>query len=74
MAIYKLYIRDKEGKERFVGTLQEKRKKRERITDESLINLSKGVLGEKVEIESDNVRLVQVGCIEDDRNEKKKRW
>ena len=63
MVVYKLYIRDEEGKEHFIGELPEKRRNRKRITEESLINLSRTVLGDKAEIDLDSIRFVQVGSV-----------
>jgi len=64
MVGYRLYVRDKEGEEHFIGILREKRKDRNRITEESLVNLSKTVLGEKAEIDLDKIRFVQIECEE----------
>jgi hypothetical protein len=68
MVEYKLYLRDEEGTERFIGILPEKRRNRKRITDESLMNLSRTVLGDKAEIDLDSIRLVQVGRVEPENN------
>ena len=68
MVVYKLYVRDEEGKEQLIGILPEKRRNRKRITDESLINLSRTVLGDKAEIDLDSIRLVQVGRVESENN------
>ena len=68
MVVYKLYVRGEEGKEQFIGILPEKRRNRKRITEESLINLSRTVLGDKAEIDLDSIRFVQVGCVEPENN------
>ena len=68
MVVYKLYSRDEEGKEQFIGILPEKRRNRKRITDESLMNLSRTVLGDKAEIDLDSIRFVQVGRVEPENN------
>lgn len=64
MVLYKLFVRDKEGNEHFIGILPEKRRDRKRITEESLINLSRTVLGDETEIDLGSIRFVQVGAVE----------
>ena len=64
MVLYKLFVRDKEGNEHFIGILPEKRRDRKRITEESLINLSRTVLGDEADIDLWRIRFVQVGFIE----------
>jgi len=65
MVLYKFYVRDKDGEEHFLGILPERRNDPKRITDESVVNLSKTILGSKVEILLDSIRFVQVKPIED---------
>ena len=65
MVVYRLYGRDEEGKEQFIGTLPERRRDRKRITDESLINLSRTFLGSKAKIDLDSIRFVQIGSVAD---------
>jgi len=65
MILYKLYVRDQEGEEHFLGILPERRNDPKRITDESVANLSKSILGPDAEILLDSLRFVQVGSIED---------
>ena len=64
MVFYKLFVCDKEGKEHFIGILPEKRRDRKRITEESLKNFSRTVLGNEAEIDLDSIRFVQVGSVE----------
>jgi len=68
MVVYELYARDKEGKEHSIGILPEKRRGRKRITEESLINFSRTVLGDEAEIDLDSIRFVQVGSVEPENN------
>jgi len=68
MVFYKLFVRDKEGKEHFIGILPEKRRDRKRITEESLINFSRTVLGDEAEIDLNSIRFVQVGSVEPENN------
>ena len=58
MLVYKLYWRDEQEKEHFVGVLPERRKNPERITDESLANWGRIVLGDKAGINSSNIYFV----------------
>ncbi len=64
MILYKLYVRDQEGEEHFLGIVPERRNDPKRITDESVVNLSKSILGPDAEILLDSLRFVQVGSIE----------
>jgi len=68
MIAYELYVRDKEGKEHSIGILPEKRRDRKRITEESLINFSRTLLGDEAEIDLDSIRFVQVGSVEPENN------
>ena len=45
MVAYEFYWRDETGKEHFIGILPERRKKPERITEESVINWGRTLLG-----------------------------
>ncbi len=65
MVLYKFYVRDQDGEEHFLGILPERRNDPKRITDESVVNLSKTILGPNAEIILDSIRFVQVGSIED---------
>jgi len=46
MILYELYWRDETGKEYFIGTLPERRKIPERITEESVLNWGKDFIGD----------------------------
>ena len=50
MVVYKLYKHDQEEKPHLIGILPERRKDRERITEESILNWGKEVTGEKSDI------------------------
>jgi len=52
MILYELYCRDKTGKEYFIGTLPERRKNPERITEESIINWGKDFVGDGLDPKS----------------------
>ena len=58
MVIYKLFGRD-EDREYFIGILPERRKNVERITEESLVNLSKTVLGDHSGIDFSSIHFIQ---------------
>ncbi len=65
MVLYKFYARDQDGEEHFLGILPERRNDPKRITDESVVNPSKTILGPNAEILLDSIRFVQVKSIED---------
>ena len=46
MILYELYWRDKTGKEYFIGTLPERRRDPDRITEESILNWGKDFIGD----------------------------
>jgi len=48
MKAYEFYWQDKEGKEHFLGILPERRKNSERITEESILNWGRMIIGEWV--------------------------
>jgi hypothetical protein len=48
MRAYEFYWEDKEGKEHFLGVLPERRKSPERITEGSMLNWGRVVIGEWV--------------------------
>ena len=48
MRAYEFYWEDKEEKEHFLGMLPERRKNPERITEESILNWGRMILGEWV--------------------------
>jgi len=51
MDAYEFYLRDKKGKEHFIGILPERRKNPERITKESVLNWGWMVIGNHSDIE-----------------------
>ena len=60
MVLYKFYVRDQDGEEHFLGILPERRNDPKRITDESVVNLSKIILGPNAEIQLDSIRFVSI--------------
>jgi hypothetical protein len=50
MVVYKLYKHDQTEEPNLIGILPERRKDRERITEESILNWGKEVTGEKSDI------------------------
>ncbi len=58
MLAYEFYWLDKTEEVHFIGILPERRKKPERITDESVLNWGKMVIGEYSEAE--NIYYVKV--------------
>ncbi len=60
MILYKIYARDQDGEEHFLGILPERRNDPKRITDESIVNLSKIILGPDAEIQKDSIRFVSI--------------
>ncbi len=60
MILYKIYVRDEDGEEHFLGILPERRNDPKRITNESVLNLSKIILGPNAEIQMDSIRFVSI--------------
>lgn len=58
MVVYKLYKRDQTEEPHLIGILPERRKDRERITEKSVLNWGKEVIGEDSEI--NNLYFVQM--------------
>ncbi len=58
MIAYKFFWRDEIGKEHFVGVLPERRKNPERITEDSILNWAREVMG--INSEVSNIYFVQV--------------
>jgi len=58
MVVYKLYKNDQTEKAHLIGILPERRKDRERITEESVLNWGKEVTGENSDI--NNLYFVQL--------------
>ncbi len=50
MLIYEFYCRDEMGRDLFIGTLKERRKNPERITEESILNWGKKAIGQNGEV------------------------
>jgi hypothetical protein len=50
MLIYEFYCRDEMGRDIFIGKLKERRKTSERITEESILNWGKKVIGQNGEV------------------------
>ena len=46
MTAYEFYWKDQEGKEHFLGALPERRRNPERITEESIANWGRLIIGE----------------------------
>ncbi len=47
MTAYEFYSRDESGEVHLIGVLPERRRDQERITDESIINWARSLLGEE---------------------------
>jgi len=58
MVVYKLYKHDQAEETHLIGILPERRKDRERITEESILNWGKEVTGEKSDI--NNLSFVEM--------------
>jgi hypothetical protein len=58
MVVYKLYKHDQTEEPHLIGILPERRKDRERITEESVLNWGKEVTGENSDI--NNLYFVQL--------------
>jgi len=50
MLIYEFYWRDEMGRDLFIGILKERRRNSERITEESILNWGKKVIGQNGEV------------------------
>ncbi|HYA14836.1 MAG TPA: hypothetical protein VEF33_10905 [Syntrophales bacterium] len=55
---YEFYCRDETGKEHVIGILPERRKNPERITEESILNWGRKVIGSHSDVK--NIYFVQV--------------
>jgi len=58
MVAYEFYWRDETGKQHFIGILPERRKNPERITEQSILNWGKNVIGDDSHI--NDIYFVQV--------------
>ncbi len=59
MRAYEFYLRDR-GEEHLIGILPERRKNPERITQESIMNWGKKILGDKIDLGTAVLYFVQV--------------
>jgi hypothetical protein len=50
MLVYEFYRRDEMGRDLFVGILKERRKDKNRITEESILNWGKKAIGQNGEV------------------------
>jgi hypothetical protein len=50
MLVYEFHWRDETGRDLLVGTLKERRKTPERITEESILNWGRKIIGENKEV------------------------
>ncbi len=50
MILYELYWHDETGNEYFIGTLPERRRDPERITEESVLNWASNIVGDHLDI------------------------
>ena len=50
MIAYELYWRDEGGDQHLIGILPERRKKSERITEKSILNWGREVIGDSVDV------------------------
>jgi hypothetical protein len=60
MRAYELYWEDKEENEHFLGILPERRKNPERITDESILNWGRMILGEWVRFNKITFNVIEL--------------
>ena len=58
MILYELYWRDETGREYFIGTLPERRKDLERITEESVLQALESVLDPEIGIDIVNLGFI----------------
>jgi hypothetical protein len=50
MLVYEVYWRDETGRDFFIGKLKERRKDPERITEESILNWGRKIIGDNTEV------------------------
>ena len=50
MLVYEFYRRDETGRDVFIGILKERRKAPERITEESILNWGRKIIGDNTEV------------------------
>ena len=58
MVAYEFYLRDEKGSDKFIGILPERRKNPERITQESIINWGRTLIGNNREVK--DISFIQV--------------
>jgi len=58
MVAYEFYWRDHKGKDDLIGILPERRKNSERITQESIINWARKVIGDNAEVK--DISFIQI--------------
>ncbi len=58
MLAYEYYWKDKENRIHFIGIIPERRRRSERITGESILNLGKTILGDETGV--NNIFFIQV--------------
>ena len=58
MVAYEFYLRDEKGKKHLVGILPERRRKSERITNDSILNWGSNILGDHSDIR--NIHFVRL--------------
>jgi hypothetical protein len=58
MTAYEFYWRDKEGRDHFIGILPERRKNPERITQDSILNWGRKVVGDHTGVK--DISFIQV--------------
>ena len=60
MRAYEFYWEDKEGKEHFLGILPERRKNPGRITEESILNWGRVILGEWIKFNKIGFNVIEL--------------
>jgi hypothetical protein len=62
MVAYEFYSRDERGKEHLIGIQPERRRKPERITNDSILNWGRNMIGDQSDVKSIHfVRLEMYG-------------
>ena len=65
MTAYEFYSRDESGELHLIGVLPERRSDQERITDESIINWARGLLGDESGVNNISCRTIRLEKSED---------
>jgi hypothetical protein len=50
MVAYEFYLRDKRGREHLIGILPERRRKPERITNDSILHWGRNMIGDRSDV------------------------